>query len=158
VREQLAQAMHQAYLANETVDDGTASSLRRPWEELDDEQRDPSRRRVDGIIAALDTIDCELAPLRRWGAPETVLTDGEIEQLAAFEHRRWFDDRVAAGWVHGETRDDVRKRNPLLLPWEELPQKVREMNVRTAVALPSMLARAGFEPVRRGGGLISLEL
>jgi hypothetical protein len=32
------------------------------------------------------------------------------------------------------------------------------MNLHTAAALPSMLARAGFEPVRRGTGLISLEL
>ena len=48
-REQLARAVHEQYLADSTASGGD-SDLRRPWDELADDQRDPSRRRVDGVV------------------------------------------------------------------------------------------------------------
>ncbi len=147
VREQLAEAVHEEYLAG--LDPASvASGLRRPWADLDDDERDLSRRRVDGIIDDLALVGCELVPLRRWGAPELLLTEEETERLAAREHQRWYDDRTAAGWTHGEVRDNDAKRNPLLVPWERLGDEARRDNIEAVRALQPMLARAGFEAVR----------
>ena len=148
VREQLAQAVHEDYLAHATSGGGDESLLR-PWTELGDEQRDLSRRRVDGIIADLAAVGCELAPLRRWGEPLTEFSPDELDTLARREHERWYADRVASGWSHGAERDNTLKKNPLLLAWGDLPADVRSMNVSSAASLPAMLARAGFEPARR---------
>ncbi|MEO6125053.1 MAG: NAD-binding protein [Ilumatobacteraceae bacterium] len=148
VREQLAQAVHEDYLAHHSSGAGDAS-LQRPWAELSDEQRDLSRRRVDGIIADLAEVRCELAPLRRWGEPLTEFSAAEIDTLASREHQRWFDDRIANGWSYGPDRNNTLKKNPMLLPWAELPDHVRSMNVASAALLAGMLARAGFEPTRR---------
>jgi hypothetical protein len=148
IREQLAEAVHQDYLAAQPAD-APAGGLRRPWGELDDDERDLSRRRVDGIVGDLAAIGCELQPLRRWGDPAVHLTEEEIELLAEREHRRWYDDRVAAGWTHGEVRDDGAKRNPLLVDWADLPPDARQYNLDAVRALQPMLARAGFEAVRR---------
>lgn len=147
VREQLAEAVHEDYLAS--LDPAsTASELRRPWAELDDDERDLSRRRVDGIIDDLAAVGCELVPLRRWGAPELAFTEEETERLASREHQRWYDDRTAAGWTHGEVRDNDTLRNPLLVPWERLGDEARRDNLEAVRALQPMLARAGFEAVR----------
>jgi len=148
VREQLAQAVHENYLGR--LDPESTNAMNRPWDELDDDERDLSRRRVDGILGDLAAIGCELGPLRRWGVADTTLTDAEVEQLATREHARWMADRLAAGWVHGDRRDDATKRNPLLVEWDLLADDVRTANLESARALPAMLARAGFEPVRVG--------
>ena len=146
VREQLARALHEDYLARVGAD---GTGYRRPWEELTDEERELSRSTADGAIAGLGAIGCDLVPLRRWGAPAVELTDDEVETLARLEHERWFADRTAAGWTWAEVRDDQKRTNPLLLPWDELPEATRGQNRGSSRALPGMLARAGFEPARR---------
>ncbi len=148
IREQLAEAVHEDYLST-VADRVAAGGLARPWQELDDDQRDLSRRRVDGILGDLDSIGCDLVPLRRWGVTEQPLTADEVARLAAREHARWFADRTASGWTYGETRDDVAKRNPLLVPWAQLGEEARAANLDSTRGLPGMLARAGFEVVRR---------
>ncbi|MCU1369695.1 MAG: RyR protein [Ilumatobacteraceae bacterium] len=148
VREQLAESVHEDYLAH--LDPATSgSSLARPWAELSDADREQSRKRVDGIVADLDALGLDLVPLRRWGAPEVTLTDEQVDHLAARDHQRWFDDRTAAGWTRGEVRDDLTKRNPLLVGWDELPDDAKAFNLATARDLLPMLARNGFEAAER---------
>jgi hypothetical protein len=145
LREQLARAIHEDYLGRAGAGDG----LRRPWDELDDEQRESSRRAADGIIDGMDEIGFDLVPLRRWGGDDVAFEPSALDRLARREHERWMTERTAAGWTHGEVRDDQRKQNPLLVPWDELAEPAKESNRQAAQALPSMLARAGFEPVPR---------
>jgi hypothetical protein len=147
LREQLARSIHEDYLAR--AGGAETGALRRPWDELDDEQRESSRRAADGIIAGMDAVGYDIVPLRRWGAPGLELDDASLEQLARQEHERWMDERRSAGWTFGTTRDDERKRNPLLRPWDELDDGARQYNRDAAKALPAMLARAGFEPSAR---------
>ena len=148
VREQLAESVHEDYLAH-LDPDAPASSLARPWADLSDADREQSRKRVDGIVADLDALGLDLVPLRRWGAPEVILTDDQVDLLASRDHQRWFDDRTAAGWTYGDVRDDGAKRNPLLVPWDELPDDARSFNLATARELLPMLARNGFEAAER---------
>jgi uncharacterized membrane protein len=147
IREQLARAVHEQYLADAS---GTSASsdLRRSWDELGEEQRDPSRRRVDGVIGDFDALGYSLAPLRRWGAPVVELTEDEVARLAEREHERWRAERAQAGWTYAPTRDNVAKHNPLLVAWSDLTDDARRFNVDAARAMPAMLARAGYEPVR----------
>jgi hypothetical protein len=147
IREQLAHAVHEQYLAD-TTEPVAASDLRRPWDDLGDLERDPSRRRVDGVIGDLDVLGYALVPLRHWGAPVAELSDDDVERMAEREHERWRDDRARAGWTWAATRDNAAKHNPLLVQWSELSDDARRMNVDAARALPAMLARAGYEPVR----------
>ena len=147
LREQLARSIHEDYLARVGADGGGA--LRRPWDDLDDDQRESSRRAADGIIDGMDAIGFDLVPLRRWGGSGVELDEPSLDHIAQREHERWMADRKAAGWTFGTTRDDERKRNPLLRPWDELDDAAKESNRAAARALPAMLARAGFEPSPR---------
>jgi hypothetical protein len=150
LREQLARSIHEDYLARMGGGGGGGGgALRRPWDELDDEQRESSRRAADGIIDGMDAIGFDLVPLRRWGGSGVELDEPLLDQVAQREHERWMAERRAAGWTFGTTRDDERKRNPLLRPWDELDDAAKESNRAAARALPAMLARAGFEPTPR---------
>lgn len=148
IREQLARSVHEDYLAH-LPPGSPPGKLNRPWDELDDDERDLSRRRVDGIVADLALVGSELAPLRRWGAPALSFTEPEENLLASREHQRWLQDRTASGWTYGPVRDHGAKRNPLLVPWEELPAEAQATNLAGIRSLQPMLARAGFEVVRR---------
>jgi voltage-gated potassium channel Kch len=141
VREQLARGMHEDHTART----GVGGGLHRPWEDLDDGERESSRRAADGTVDGLESLGYELVPLRRWGAVASPFSEGDIEQLAAREHERWKAEREAAGWSYGPERDNVAKRNPLLVAWPELSDADKQQNREGIRAMPAMLARAGFE-------------
>ena len=145
VREQLARAIHEDHLSRT----GVGSGLRQVWEDLDDEERESSRRAADGIVQAMADLGFDLVPLRHWGDDGARLLTADLKKLARWEHERWCEERKEAGWIWGPERDDEQRRNPLLLPWEELAAEAKASNVAAARALPRMLARAGFEPLAR---------
>ena len=41
--------------------------------------------------------------------------------LPGESHRSWADEKVAAGWVYGEVKDEDAKTHPCLVPFEDLP-------------------------------------
>lgn len=144
VREQLARAIHGDHITRA----GSGAALHRPWEQLSDEERESSRRAADGIVDGLSELGFELLPLQRWGLSAKPLADKDVEHLAAREHARWKAEREAAGWRHGPARDDAAKLNPLLVGWTEAPDHAKAFNRDAIRAMPSMLARAGFELVK----------
>lgn len=144
-REQLARSLHEDHIGRV----GTGAGLRRRWEELSDAERESSRAQADAVLAELTSLGYQLQPLRRWGDPTSTFTESEVDGLARREHERWAAERRAAGWTHGAVRDDERKHNPLLVTWDELDETAREQNRAGIRSMPIMLARAGFEPVRR---------
>jgi hypothetical protein len=145
VREQLARALHEDYLADVKI----VSEMTKPWTDLTDAQREPSRHRVDGILEGIEQLSCDLEPLRQWGATSAVLTDAEIDLLARQEHMRWCKERTDAGWTWGPERNLARKHNPLIIAFDALPADVKFSNRDAVAQMPTLLARAGFEAVRR---------
>ena len=144
VREQIARAMHDDYLT-----DGAQSEYAKPWDELTDDQRESSRRAADDLIAAFESVGCEIIPMRRWGVPQLELTAAEVERLSEREHHRWLDERREDGWTYGAVRDDVARTNPLLVDWLQLDSDAKDRQRESTRDVPVMLARVGFEPVRR---------
>jgi len=38
------------------------------------------------------------------------------------EHKRWWAERSLGGWVYADTRDNARKRHPLMRPYDDLTE------------------------------------
>lgn len=38
------------------------------------------------------------------------------------QHKEWMADRLSKGWIYGEKKDEVKKTNPYLVPWDEMPE------------------------------------
>ncbi len=137
-----ARAIHEAYVAKrlaagETV--ATNPALVR-WEELDEDLKDSNRQQADHLPVKLRALG--MAPAAsRGGARGPVVTPAEIEILARMEHARWNADRFLSGWTHAPGKKDLeRKTSPHLVPWEALPDAIKEYDreaVREILGLAS---------------------
>jgi len=147
VTEQLARALHDSYLASAAVQNGVAgerSSLR-PWEELPADLQEANRAQARHVGVKLAAIGCALVP---HFDPHLAFAyrDGEVTALARMEHERWLRERREQGFVHGPRREG--RRHPDLVPWEELSTESQEKDRQFVLALPGLLAEAGFQVLR----------
>jgi len=59
-------------------------------------------------------------------------------------HQAWFNMKTAEGWRYGASRDDRAKLHPWLVPYDQLPEAVKEMNRSTARLTMAKLADLGY--------------
>ena len=71
-------------------------------------------------------------------------------RLWMWEHARWMQAKIEAGWQYGPEKDGEKKLHPDLLPWDELPEEEKEKDRVVVWAIPRILARAGYTIVRLG--------
>jgi voltage-gated potassium channel Kch len=150
--EVLARSIHEQYLADQkkagkTLKDNPALAS---WEKLPEEIKESNRRQADHIGLKLQTIGCDIAPLTEWNARSFSFTPEEVEKMARLEHERWVAERQSEGWTYGP-RDNVKKTNPNLVKWEELPEESRKFNRDVILGLPDALAHAGLQIYRFSG-------
>jgi uncharacterized membrane protein len=139
VTEDLAQALHRA---RATLDSGVQP---RPWEFLPEGLREPARAQAREFGEMLASIGCLMVPA---SGPESALTltDEEVELLARLEHERWMAGQLALSPADGRgLTDRARSR---LVPWEQLPDRVRMRYAEAARGVPATLASVGFQVLR----------
>lgn len=121
-REARARALHAFHQSRNAAATAAAAA----WKELPETFRQSNRRAVDHLdvkerlarhLTGEPLLDKALA-----SRPDL------LDQFAAMEHNSWRLDRELDGWRHGETRDDVARRHPDLVPFAELSEDVREAN------------------------------
>ena len=71
-----------------------------------------------------------------------------LEQLAKNTHEVWAKERMAQGWTHGPARDDASKKHPCLVPYEELPEKEKDYDRKTALEALKMIVALGYRITR----------
>ncbi|HUN37885.1 MAG TPA: DUF1003 domain-containing protein [Trebonia sp.] len=139
ITEDLAQALHHA---RATLDSGVQP---RPWELLSEGLRGPARAQARQFGEMLASIGCLMVPA---SGPEAALTltDEEVGLLARLEHDRWMAGELALSPADGaELTDRARSR---LVPWEQLPDRVRVRYAESARGVPATLAGVGFHVLR----------
>jgi len=67
-----------------------------------------------------------------------------FEALAEACHEAYIKMKSAAGWRYGSPRDDRAKLHPWLVPYDQLPEAVKEMNRGTARLTLAKLADLGY--------------
>ena len=145
--EVLAQAIHHDYVLHrgDAVAGGSSAV---PWEQLPEALRESNRRQAADIGRKLRAVGCDIEPLADWDAPPLTFTTAEVEQLARMEHDRWRAEREAARGHGRPTGSEPRRDSPYLVPWDELPEEIKEVNRDTVRAMPAVLAGIGFAVVR----------
>ncbi|MBN1303174.1 MAG: NAD-binding protein [Anaerolineales bacterium] len=147
--EVIARAIHQDYLRSKTMT-GTAAGMdpaQASWDELDEAYRESCRRQADHLGLKLRAVGCGIAPLADWNSTLFTFTPEQVEQMARMEHERWMAERRRGKWSLG-SRNSSKKTNPNLLPWEQLPEDIREFNRDLVRGIPEVLARAGVAIVQ----------
>ena len=140
--ERIARAIHERYCRNQRNRKPASDPALQPWDALPESLRDSNRAQAEAIPGKLGLLGYRIAG--SGAAPVTALTDGELERLARAEHDRWVEERREAGWTLGPERDVERRRTPHLVPWEELPEEIREYDRDAVRAIPAVLAEAGL--------------
>ncbi|WP_077799420.1 RyR domain-containing protein [Streptomyces sp. JHA26] len=149
----MARAVHEAYLrqrARERAAGREPTGTLVPWSDLPEDLRNANRSQVISFGQKLAELDCVLMP-RDGRAASLVLPPEIVESLAEAEHRRWMDDRRAAGWTYAAVRDDVARHHPDLVPWSELADADREKDREVIRGMGAILADVGFDVVSAAG-------
>jgi voltage-gated potassium channel Kch len=145
-----ARALHECYLAMRSAAGEKAADNPSlvPWDRLPEHLKASNRDQVAHLRVKLMAVGRDLAP----GAdgPSDPLSPDEIELLAEMEHRRWCDHERFAGWTLGPHKDVEAKTTPHLVPWEELPEQIRDIDREFARAIPDLVRRMGQRIVRVG--------
>jgi hypothetical protein len=147
-REAIAVSIHQEYvrIRTETGDTPETNPSLVSWEALPEYFKEQNREQADSIAEKLRAIDCAIVPLTDWTAEDLKFTDDEVEIMARMEHLRWMEQAKSEGWVYAPgDKDPVRKTNPCLLPWEDLPKDIQEIDRNAVREIPPLLAEVGYQ-------------
>jgi TrkA-N domain/RyR domain len=142
--QRIAEAIHRRWRAEQLAVGKPAPT----WRELDASRKNSNLAQARAIVTKLHSIGCEIGPLRDWGATQFTFSDEELEQLAVVEHDRWMAERIAARWRPGP-KDVDKKLTPYLVPFDELPDDIAELDRSAVRGIPAALAAAGFQVIRR---------
>jgi hypothetical protein len=156
--EALARAIHEDYVRKQAEAGHTPTdnpSMVR-WDELPEHLKESNRRQANDIGTKLRAIRCRIVPLTGEEQDGFEFRPLELEFLARMEHDRWWQERMTDGWSYAPEKNVQRKESPYLIPWEELPDDVKELDRNAVCAIPEVLAGAGLGIVRleqeRGNG------
>ena len=78
--------------------------------------------------------------------PEEIRELGEL--LAKNTHENFVKMRIASGWRYGPQRDDIKKTNPTLIPYEELPESEKEYDRVTSLETLKTILALGYRICR----------
>jgi hypothetical protein len=70
------------------------------------------------------------------------------ELLAGNAHDIWARQRLAEGWRYGPRRDDAKKENPCLVPYEDLPESEKEYDRNAAIETLKAILALGYRIVK----------
>jgi hypothetical protein len=141
--ERIAVAIHRQWSAGQLAVGKEAPS----WSELDESRKESNRAQARDMPVKLRSIGCTIAPLHDIGAPAFEFTDKEFEMLAIAEHKRWVTERLESGWRLGP-KDIARKTTPYLIPFDELPDDVADLDRDAVRHIPDALAMVDLKAIR----------
>ena len=64
--------------------------------------------------------------------------------LAKNVHDVWSVGRLQQGWSYGPQRDDEKKQNPCLVPYEDLSDGEKSYDLNTAMETLKVLVKLGY--------------
>ncbi len=140
--ERAGKAVHERFLEENRYRSADPAMV--PWQELREDLKESNRQQAAYAEQTLRRIGYGVGEAE--GEPASVqFTDEEVETMAEMEHGRWILERLRAGWSYGPRRDAKVKVSPYLVPWEELPEKIKEYDRQAVRDWPEVLGEAGLE-------------
>ncbi len=148
----LARAIHDNYVRHQKEAGQTSKTNHSmvDWDLLPEDLKESNRHQAAHIEMKLKAIGCGIQPLSDWESASFEFLPEEMELLAEMEHQRWCEERRSRGWSYSPGQKNIKKKtSPYLVPWEKLPDEIKEYDRNMVRGLPSFLAQAGFQIYRR---------
>jgi hypothetical protein len=147
----LARMGHERYLNRYgIVTSEDAKGANREWDDLEPVWRESNRDSARFVVPNLmmSAFDIEVPTESPIHVEE--FADDETDAMAAREHDRWRAFMTARGWSYGAARDDDRRTNPDLRPWDEVSDGAKNYTRAVIRDYPRLLAQLGYEVWRAG--------
>jgi len=156
LRDNLGRLLHEVYQTERRAiaeDDTERAKLARDramkdWDELPGAFRESSRLQADDIPIKLDLIGCVMARKSEGRTAVETFEPDEVKRLAEHEHERFVDERLREQWQLGE-RNPIERSSPFLIPWADLAEKWRRLDICAVIAIPQVLAKVGWGVYRK---------
>jgi hypothetical protein len=143
-----SQLEKQGYVYGVVTDDEakTHSSLI-DFSDLPEDDQEQNRDTVRHIQSKLTASGYIMIPARS-NEPSFEFPGSFLEELAIMEHDRWMNMKLAAGWQLAPVTEKDKKLHSDLVPWEKLSDKAKEKDRDFVMAIPGILAKAGYTVVK----------
>ncbi len=146
--ELLAQAIHWQYREDQKTIKKPQDRAMQPWENLSENLKESNRQQADQIPEKLNKVGCGYTPVVGAKPKHFEFTKDDVEIMAEMEHERFVVERLMSGWSPGPERDDKNKKSPFLVPWDELPEEVKEWDRNAVKSIPKIMASIQFQIYR----------
>lgn len=73
------------------------------------------------------------------------ISQKDIEEIAKNIHETWGKQRKMQGWEYGDYYDEILKKHPCMVAYEELPESERDVDRATVVQTIKMLKFMGYK-------------
>ena len=130
------------------------------FDDLDPEFKLSNLRQAQSIPKKLSMIGCEIAPAKdkRQRITKGKFKDNEILSLAISEHKDWCEEKRGLGWTYGEEKDKSKMETPYLVPWEELDEDIKKIDIYFVKKIPALLSSIGLKVVRSKMRLLTFKM
>jgi len=115
-----------------------------PWDELDEKFQYSSIQQKLFAEAILRYEGYALRENEKSNFKPISFPVEELERMAEMEHGRWVVERTRTGWKLGG-RDPGKKISPYLVPWHDLPDKVKKWDLDYVGRWPEDFREADIE-------------
>jgi len=141
--EKLARAIHELY--NEKQQERYPDKpLKYPnFDDLSDSLKYSNLRQAMGIPEKLQLMGLVMKPIGM-ANPIKNIPEDYIEYLAEHEHNDWIAERISTGWVLGDCVDHERKITKHLIPYDKLPDEIKQLDRDPVLNIPLLLERIGM--------------
>ena len=148
----IAVAIHEDYCQKRKIEGQTIKTNPNlvPFEKLTNDIREANLDSAGTIPRKLKLLNIELQ--KAMAGTETgmlVLSPGEIEELSKWEHARWNWQKILQGWIYGPKKDEEKKTHNCILPWNQLPDNIKEYDRENVRLIPGFIKNAGYIAVRK---------
>lgn len=126
--EKLSRRIHERYNEAQRASHPDRELQYPDWESLSDDLKYSNIRQARAYFGYLQAAGMYAAPEGDAGQEVLEFPPELTEALARKEHESWIAERTDNGWKYGAEKDVQKKLSPYLIPYDELPEDVRQMD------------------------------
>ena len=77
-----------------------------------------------------------------------IITEGDVENLARIDHKRYCNEKLSIGWKYGKKLNTEVKTDPSLVSFQRLPAERKRFYLELNYLIPVQVKKCGFEIIR----------
>jgi len=112
--------------------------------DLPDTLKYSNLRQARSIVDNLELAGWEMRPVGSEGEVVSEIPEEVVEVLAMIEHEAWMKERTEAGWIYGLAKSTKKKISPHLIPYDDLPEEIKEIDRESIRQIPNLLGKIGM--------------